>query len=169
MTEKLLRPLSLLSPFHSISSILSLINIDIGLHQLVSPSFDNIKQQGQLCHSLASSSSIYSLLCSIHICSSQNLKTRGHCIWNMSPLPLTPSKGNQKREYHAAQIFLGSNERAASSSKSKLNFLNEPSPASTYGETAESSMPATPFNPDCHGKLCSLRSLCRLFICQSIA
>ena len=76
----------------------------------------------------------------------------------MSASPLTPNKSGLKKESYSAHTYLGSNDRAPSSSKSKLAFLNEPSPASTYGETAESSMPATPLNVDCRGKFCSLQS-----------
>ena len=71
----------------------------------------------------------------------------------MSQLPWTPNKGSLKKPTASPQSTGRANDKSMSSSKSKLASLNEPSPASTYGDTARSSMPATPLETDTRGKL----------------
>ena len=52
-------------------------------------------------------------------------------------------------------------EKLTSTSKVKHASINEPSPASTYGDTVASSCPATPLEVGNHGKyLHAIRRLC---------
>ena len=52
-------------------------------------------------------------------------------------------------------------EKLTSTSKVKHASINEPSPASTYGDTVASSCPATPQEVGNHGKyLHAIRRLC---------
>lgn len=61
---------------------------------------------------------------------------------------------------------LPSTDKLTSTSKVKQTSLNEPSPASTYGETiAGGSSPATPLDVGSHGKRTAV--MCSLPVCHS--
>ena len=56
-------------------------------------------------------------------------------------------------------------EKLTSTSKIKHASINEPSPASTYGDTVASSCPATPQDLGNHGKYFhAIRRLCRFLL-----
>lgn len=79
----------------------------------------------------------------------------------MSHSPATPDKAGthaNKSEFKAPQP---SSDKLTSTSKVKQTSLNEPSPASTYGDTiAGGSSPATPLDVGSHGKCMTVVYYC---------
>lgn len=70
----------------------------------------------------------------------------------MSQSPATPNKHSDGVNKHSSKVALPSLEKLASASRVKHASLYEPSPASTYGDTAAGdSVPATPFEVNSHG------------------
>ena len=71
----------------------------------------------------------------------------------MSHSPATPDKAGVRGNGLESKASLPSTDKLTSISKVKQISLNEPSPASTYGETiAGGSSPATPLDVGSHGK-----------------
>jgi len=62
----------------------------------------------------------------------------------MSQSPATPSKNGKHAVESSPKSAMRSTEKPTSTSKVHQASLHEPSPASTYGDTAGSSVPATP-------------------------
>ena len=90
---------------------------------------------------------------------------------NMSHSPATPDKAGSHGNGSVSNAPLPSTDKLTSISKAKQASLNEPSPASTYGDTiAGGSSPATPLAVGSHGKCMypfpAWRSLRRVF-CQA--
>ena len=79
----------------------------------------------------------------------------------MSHSPATPEKPRVVANRPETKAPLPSSEMLTSTSKVKQASLNEPSPASTYGDTiAGDSPPATPLDVGSHGKcMCSFPAL----------
>ena len=79
----------------------------------------------------------------------------------MSHSPATPEKARVVANHPETKAPLLSSEMLTSTSKVKQTSLNEPSPASTYGDTiAGDSSPATPLDVGSHGKcMCSFPAL----------
>lgn len=70
----------------------------------------------------------------------------------MSLSPATPSKQSEGINKHSSKIAVPSLEKLTSASRAKHLALYEPSPASTYGDTAAGdSVPATPLETHGHG------------------
>lgn len=76
----------------------------------------------------------------------------------MSHSPATPDKAGMHANGSGSKAPLPSTDKPTSTSKVKQTSLNEPSPASTYGDTvAGGSSPATPLDVGSHGKcMCSV-------------
>lgn len=71
----------------------------------------------------------------------------------MSHSPATPDKAGMHAEGSESKASLPSTDKLTSTSKVKQASLNEPSPASTYGDTiAGGNSPATPLEVGSHGK-----------------
>ena len=72
----------------------------------------------------------------------------------MSHSPATPDKAGMHGEGSQPKASLPSTtDKLTSNSEVKHSSLNEPSPASTYGDTiAGGSSPATPLDVGSHGK-----------------
>lgn len=71
----------------------------------------------------------------------------------MSPSPATPEQVNMHVSEPSSKSIVNCAEKSTSASKFKQACLDEPSPASTYGETnVGSSTPATPLEVGGHGK-----------------
>ena len=66
---------------------------------------------------------------------------------------MTPDKASLIKYAPSPQSTGPASDKLTSSTKSKLASLTEPSPASTYGDTVGSSMPATPLETGAPGKL----------------
>lgn len=74
----------------------------------------------------------------------------------MPQSPATPNKHSDGANKHSSKVALPSLEKLASASRVKHASLYEPSPASTYGDTAAGdSVPATPLEINSHGTLFS--------------
>lgn len=85
----------------------------------------------------------------------------------MSQSPATPDKAGMHANDSESKALLPSTDKLTSTSKVKQTSLNEPSPASTYGDTiAGGSSPATPLDVGSHGKyktlMCSFPA-CHLY------
>ena len=70
----------------------------------------------------------------------------------MSPSPATPDKAGKHATESLPNVTMPFAEKLTSTSKVKYASINEPSPASTYGDTVASSCPATPQEVGTHGK-----------------
>ncbi len=63
----------------------------------------------------------------------------------MARSPATPDKANTEASEHSSEVALPSIDKTDLASVIQQTSMHEPSPASTYGETAGSrSVPATP-------------------------
>ena len=62
----------------------------------------------------------------------------------MSHSPATPNKSGRDVTESSPKSDLRSSDKLISISKVQQGSVHEPSPASTYGDTAGSSVPATP-------------------------
>ena len=70
----------------------------------------------------------------------------------MSRSPATPDKASKLATESSPNVAMPFIEKLTSTSKVKQASLNEPSPASTYGDTVGSSCPATPQEVGGRGK-----------------
>ena len=71
----------------------------------------------------------------------------------MSYSPATPDKSTKAFSKEASKVAVPSIDKLTSSAKGKEASLHEPSPASTYGDTAAGdSVPATPLEAGDHGE-----------------
>ena len=70
----------------------------------------------------------------------------------MCPSPATPDKAGKHATESSPNVTMPFAEKLTSTSKVKHASINEPSPASTYGDTVASSCPATPQEVGSHGK-----------------
>ena len=66
--------------------------------------------------------------------------------------PATPEKAGKHATKSSPNVAMPFAEKLTSTSKVKHASINEPSPASTYGDTVASSCPATPQEVGNHGK-----------------
>ena len=66
--------------------------------------------------------------------------------------PATPDKAGKHATKSSPNVAMPFAEKLTSISKVKHASINEPSPASTYGDTVASSCPATPQEVGNHGK-----------------
>ena len=66
--------------------------------------------------------------------------------------PATPDKAGKHATRSSPNVAMPFAEKLTSTSKVKHTSINEPSPASTYGDTVASSCPATPQEVGNHGK-----------------
>jgi len=66
----------------------------------------------------------------------------------MSHFPATPSNAGKHVIEASPESAMPRIEKSTSTSKNAQGSLYEPSPASTYGDTAGSSAPATPLTPE---------------------
>ncbi len=81
----------------------------------------------------------------------------------MSHSPATPDKAGVRGSGPESKASLPSTDKLTSTSKVKQISLDEPSPASTYGDTiAGDSSPATPLDVGSHGKFMRYFPACHL-------
>lgn len=78
----------------------------------------------------------------------------------MCDSPATPDKAGKHATKSSHNVAMPFAEKLTSTSKVKHASINEPSPASTYGDTVASSCPATPLEVGNHGKYFYI--ICRL-------
>lgn len=70
----------------------------------------------------------------------------------MSQSPATPNKHSEEASKQSSKVAVPSFEKIVSVTRAKHAPLYEPSPASTYGDTAAGdSVPATPLETHAHG------------------
>ena len=85
--------------------------------------------------------------------SSHTLKLSTMCHSQaMCHSPATPDKAGKHAANSSSNVAIPFAEKLTSTSKVKHASINEPSPASTYGDTVASSCPATPQEVGNHGK-----------------